>query len=75
MDWERRALDLLQRLVQDAVPQAGPGAADRDMHLEPLTAVCAEAETLLHEARGLPGDGPWWFYVHRGDMGDTLDVT
>ena len=52
MDWERRALDLLQRLVQDAVPQAGPGYKDRDVNRDELLAVCAEAETLLDEARG-----------------------
>ena len=52
MDWERRALDLLQRLVRDAVPQAGPGYKDRDVHREELIAVCAEAEQLLYEARG-----------------------
>ena len=52
MDWERRALDLLQRLVQDAVPQAGPGYKDRDVNRDELLAVCTEAETLLDEARG-----------------------
>ena len=54
--WERkayeRALDLLQRLVQDAVPQAGPGYGERDVNRDDLNAVCAEAETLLYEARG-----------------------
>ena len=54
--WERdayrRALDLLQRLVQDAVPQAGPGYKDRDVNRDDLLAVCAAAETLLREARG-----------------------
>ena len=54
--WERtaytRALDLLQRLVQDAVPQAGPGYGERDVNRDDLNAVCAEAEQLLYEARG-----------------------
>ena len=54
--WERdayrRALDLLQRLIQDAVPQAGLGYGERDVNREDLNAVCAEAETLLYEARG-----------------------
>ena len=54
--WERdaykRALDLLQRLVQDAAPQAGPGYRERDVNRDDLLDVCAEAETLLLETRG-----------------------
>ena len=54
--WERaaytRALDLLQRLVQDAVPQAGPGYGERDVNRDDLNDVCRAAEQLLYEARG-----------------------
>ena len=53
-DVSRRALDLLQRLVQDAVPQAGPGYGERDVNRDDLNAVCAEAEQLLYETRGRP---------------------
>lgn len=46
------SLDLLQQLVQDVCPQAGPHFKDRDLDREELNNLCAEVETHLYLYRG-----------------------
>ena len=46
------ALDLLQRLVQDACVQSGPRIRDIDIDRDELVNVCTDARVLLYKYRG-----------------------